>query len=168
MFRRRTPDIEVLLVHPGGPYWTQKDEGAWTLPKGEYEDGEEALAAAQREFHEETGFVAHAPFLELGSVRQKSGKVVVAWAFEGDCNPALRVLRRRLAQGILRDHKHGSGLRCFDCSAQAGDAGANYEKVTVHRHCDSNNEPETQRHAAPIELVNRPHFHEEFIAFMAQ
>jgi predicted NUDIX family NTP pyrophosphohydrolase len=88
MFRGTEDAYEVFLVHPGGPYWSKKDQGAWTLPKGEYEDGEEPLAAAQREFQEETGFIASAPFLELGSVRQKSGKVVLAWAFKGDCDPA--------------------------------------------------------------------------------
>jgi len=88
MFRRLRDSYEVFLVHPGGPYWSNKDEGAWTLPKGELEDDEEPLAAAQREFREETGFMASGPFMELGSVRQKSGKVVLAWAFEGDCDPA--------------------------------------------------------------------------------
>jgi predicted NUDIX family NTP pyrophosphohydrolase len=88
MFRRTGEAYEVFLVHPGGPYWFKKDEGAWTLPKGEYEDGEEPLVAAQREFQEETGFIASGPFIELGSVRQKSGKVVLAWAFEGDYDPA--------------------------------------------------------------------------------
>lgn len=88
MFRRHTAELEVFLVHPGGPYWAKKDEGAWTLPKGEYEIGEEPLAAGKREFREETGFGAHAPFIELGSVRQRSGKVVLAWAFEGDCDPS--------------------------------------------------------------------------------
>ena len=78
---------QVFLVHPGGPLWVKKDEGVWTLPKGEYDDGEEPLVTAQREFHEETGFVASGPFLELGSIRQKSGKVVTAWAFSGDCDP---------------------------------------------------------------------------------
>jgi predicted NUDIX family NTP pyrophosphohydrolase len=87
MFRKSGKTHEVFLVHPGGPYWAKKDRGAWTLPKGEYDDGEEPLAAAQREFHEETGFVAQEPFLEIGSVRQKSGKVVTAWAFAGDCDP---------------------------------------------------------------------------------
>jgi predicted NUDIX family NTP pyrophosphohydrolase len=87
MFRRSGGTCEVFLVHPGGPYWSKKDEGAWTSPKGEYEDGEEPLVAAQREFQEETGFIASGPFIELGSIRQKSGKVVVAWAFEGDCDP---------------------------------------------------------------------------------
>ncbi|MCU1221970.1 MAG: hydrolase [Edaphobacter sp.] len=87
MYRRGGEQLEVFLVHPGGPYWSKKNEGAWTLPKGEFEDGEEPLAAARREFYEETGFYADDPFLELGSIRQKSGKVVLAWAFEGDCNP---------------------------------------------------------------------------------
>ena len=87
MFRRAGEQIEVLLVHPGGPFWARKDEGAWTLPKGEFEGGEEALSAAQREFQEETGFTAHGPYLDLGSVRQKSGKVVHAWAFAGNCDP---------------------------------------------------------------------------------
>ncbi len=88
MFRKEHDTCEVFLVHPGGPYWSSKDEGAWTVPKGEYEEGEEPLAAAQREFLEETGFNVHGPFLELGSVRQKSGKTVHAWAFMGDCDPS--------------------------------------------------------------------------------
>lgn len=88
MYRRHNGEIEVFLVHPGGPLWAKKDQGAWTLPKGEYEAGEDPLAAAQREFHEETGFIASGSFIELGSVRQKSGKTVIAWAFEGDCAPA--------------------------------------------------------------------------------
>ena len=87
MFRKSGKTHEVFLVHPGGPYWAKKDRGAWTLPKGEYDDGEEPLAAAQREFHEETGFVAQEPFLEIGFIRQKSGKVVKAWSFAGDCDP---------------------------------------------------------------------------------
>ena len=86
MYRERGGGVEVFLVHPGGPMWARKDEGAWTIPKGEYGAEEEALAAAQREFHEETGFTAAGKFLELGWVRQKSGKVVTAWAFAGDCD----------------------------------------------------------------------------------
>jgi predicted NUDIX family NTP pyrophosphohydrolase len=83
--------LEVLLAHPGGPFWRNKDQGAWTLPKGEYEAPEEALAAARREFTEETGFDAPGPFLPLGEVKQRSGKRVAAWAFNGDCDPqALR------------------------------------------------------------------------------
>ena len=87
MYRGAGADLEVFLVHPGGPYWSKKDLGAWTVPKGEYEPGEEPLDAAQREFTEETGFVAAAPFFELGSVRQKGGKTVLAWAFAGNCDP---------------------------------------------------------------------------------
>jgi len=88
MFRETSAIVEVFLVHPGGPLWAKKDEGAWTIPKGEYDDDEQPLAAARREFTEETGFVAMEPFIDLGSIRQKSGKVVVAWAFRGDCDPA--------------------------------------------------------------------------------
>ena len=88
MYRRSKGVLEVFLVHPGGPLWAKKDQGSWTLPKGEYEADEDPLAAAQREFHEETGFTASGNFIELGFVVQKSGKVVTAWAFEGDCNPA--------------------------------------------------------------------------------
>ena len=91
MYRRKEGAIEVLLVHPGGPLWAKKEEGAWSLPKGEIEEGEEPLAAAQREFLEETGFRAEGQFLELGSIRQKGGKEVIAWAFEGDCDPTLIV-----------------------------------------------------------------------------
>jgi predicted NUDIX family NTP pyrophosphohydrolase len=88
MYRQKTGELEVFLVHPGGPLWANKDEGVWSLPKGQYDAPEEPLAAAQREFAEETGFASQAPFLALGEVQQKSGKVVCAWAFEGDCNPA--------------------------------------------------------------------------------
>jgi predicted NUDIX family NTP pyrophosphohydrolase len=88
MYRRSNGGIEVFLVHPGGPFWAKKDRGAWTIPKGEYGEGEAALDAARREFQEETGFLVSGEFLELGSVRQKSGKIVSAWAFEGDCDPA--------------------------------------------------------------------------------
>ena len=88
MYRNSLDRIEVFLVHPGGPYWSKKDEGAWTIPKGEYDNTEEPLAAAIREFHEETGFHASEPFTELGSVTQKSGKIVTAWAFKGDCDPS--------------------------------------------------------------------------------
>lgn len=87
MFRRARTGLDVFLVHPGGPLWAKKDKGAWTIPKGEYEEGEDPLDAAVREFQEETGFPASGPFLALGTVRQKSGKLVAAWAFEGDCDP---------------------------------------------------------------------------------
>jgi predicted NUDIX family NTP pyrophosphohydrolase len=87
MYRRRGRDLEVFLVHPGGPYWTRKDAGAWTVPKGEYGDDEHPLEAAKREFQEETGFAVGSDFHELGVVRQAGGKLVTAWAFEGDCDP---------------------------------------------------------------------------------
>ena len=88
MYRRRLGGTEVLLVHPGGPFYTRRDAGVWSIPKGEYEPGEEALAAAVREFEEETGFRPNGPFLELAPVQQKGGKLVRAWAFEGDWDPA--------------------------------------------------------------------------------
>ena len=88
MYRLGAGGPEVLLAHPGGPYWRGKDDGAWTLPKGLCDEGEEPLAAAQREFEEETGFTACGPFLPLGELRQKSGKRIQAWAFAGDCDPA--------------------------------------------------------------------------------
>lgn len=88
MFRRAGAGAEVLLAHPGGPFWARRDEAAWTLPKGEIAPGEEPLAAARREFHEETGFACAPPFLPLGELRQKSGKRITAWAFEGDADPA--------------------------------------------------------------------------------
>lgn len=91
MFRRREGGVEVLLAHPGGPFWTRRDEAAWTLPKGEIAEAEEALAAAQREFAEETGFASLPPYYPLGELKQKSGKRISAWAFEGDADPALLV-----------------------------------------------------------------------------
>ena len=89
MYRRRG-ELEVLLVHPGGPFWARRDDGAWTIPKGEIETSnqEEALATARREFQEETGMVPEGPFVALTPVQQKGGKVVHAWAFAGDCDPA--------------------------------------------------------------------------------
>ena len=88
MYRRRDHGPEVFLVHPGGPFWAKKDLGAWSVPKGEYLEGEQPLEAAKREFEEETGFPVAEPFLDLGSLRQTGGKIVSAWAFEGDCDPS--------------------------------------------------------------------------------
>lgn len=88
LYRRGKAGVEVFLVHPGGPFWAKKDSGAWSIPKGEFAEGEDPLAAARREFQEETGFSANGSFLSLGELKQPGGKVVVAWAMEGDCDPA--------------------------------------------------------------------------------
>jgi predicted NUDIX family NTP pyrophosphohydrolase len=87
MYRGRSPEIEVFLVHPGGPFWAKKDFGAWSIPKGEYLDNEEPLEAAKREFEEETGFEPKGAFIELGDLKQPGGKIITAWAFEGNCDP---------------------------------------------------------------------------------
>src|SRR3954465_12617541 len=86
LYRIRNKKMEVLLVHPGGPFWKNKDEGAWTIPKGEADDNEDLLATAIREFEEETGTALKGSFIELTPVKQKSGKLVYAWAIEGDLN----------------------------------------------------------------------------------
>jgi predicted NUDIX family NTP pyrophosphohydrolase len=88
MYRLRNSGIEVFLVHPGGPFWAKKDFGAWSIPKGEYLEDEDPLEAAKREFEEETGFAPGERFVEVGELNQPSGKIVRAWAFEGDCDPA--------------------------------------------------------------------------------
>jgi predicted NUDIX family NTP pyrophosphohydrolase len=91
LYRFRAGRLQVLLVHPGGPFFRNKDLGAWSIPKGEPDEGEPLLDAAKREFREETGFVVDGEYLELTAVKQKAGKVVHAWALEGDCEPeALR------------------------------------------------------------------------------
>lgn len=89
VFRRAGAETEVLLAHPGGPFWAKRDEGAWSIPKGEYDDGMDPVEAARREFLEETGHEAPAgEWISLGSVRQKGGKVVAAWAAGGDLDVA--------------------------------------------------------------------------------
>jgi predicted NUDIX family NTP pyrophosphohydrolase len=88
MFRRGGEGIEVLLGHPGGPFWATRHEGAWTIPKGGPDPGEALLDTAIREFREETSFEPCGPYLPLGQITQRSGKIVHAWAFEGDCDPA--------------------------------------------------------------------------------
>lgn len=88
LYRRVPAGLEVLLAHPGGPFWQRRDAGAWTIPKGAVESGETLLAAACREFEEETGITPVGPFLALGSIRQKAGKVIHAWAWEGDADPS--------------------------------------------------------------------------------
>jgi predicted NUDIX family NTP pyrophosphohydrolase len=84
LYREKQKNIEVLLVHPGGPFWAQKDKGVWSIPKGEYIDEEDPLLAAIREMKEETGYVAKGPFVPLSPIKQKAGKLVTAWAAEGD------------------------------------------------------------------------------------
>jgi predicted NUDIX family NTP pyrophosphohydrolase len=85
LYRRRGDQLEVLLVHPGGPFWVRKDAGAWSIPKGEYEPGEDPLDAARREFEEELGVAPpDGPARDLGDIRQRSGKIVHGWALEGD------------------------------------------------------------------------------------
>ena len=84
MFRRKIDNLEVLLAHPGGPFFARKDDGVWTIPKGEVQPGEDLLARAQIEFEEETGTKASGNFIPLGSIKQKGGKTVHAWAIEGD------------------------------------------------------------------------------------
>jgi predicted NUDIX family NTP pyrophosphohydrolase len=89
LFRRGAAGLEVLLVHPGGPFWARKDLGAWSIPKGEHDDDEAPLDCARREFAEETGTaLPEGELVELGEIRQKSGKRVAAWAAEGDLDPA--------------------------------------------------------------------------------
>ena len=85
LHRLRGSGIEVFLVHPGGPFWATKDAGAWSIPKGEFEAGEDPLEAAKREFKEETGFAVAGNFIELTPVKQPGGKVIFAWAVMGDC-----------------------------------------------------------------------------------
>jgi predicted NUDIX family NTP pyrophosphohydrolase len=89
LFRRRPAGVEVMLVHPGGPFWAKKDLGAWSIPKGLADEGEDLLAAAKREFLEETGMPVEGEFLDLGAHKQPGGKKVAAWACEGDFDPAL-------------------------------------------------------------------------------
>ncbi len=88
LFRRRGPQTEVLLAHPGGPLWKNKDEGSWSIPKGEYTGDEDPLQAAKREFQEETGAAISGDIIPLGEIRQRSGKIVSAWALERDLDPA--------------------------------------------------------------------------------
>ena len=85
---RRHAELEVFLMHPGGPFWAKKDAGAWSLPKGEIGEGEDPLEAAKREFTEETGLSIDGKFLPLDPVKQSGGKVVYAWAIEADSDPS--------------------------------------------------------------------------------
>ncbi|MHB9034577.1 MAG: NUDIX domain-containing protein, partial [Anaerolineae bacterium] len=88
LYRRVNNQVEVLLIHPGGPLWAHKDRGAWSIPKGEFGEDEEPLTAAKREFQEETGFSVEGVFIPLAPQRQAGGKIVYAWAVEGDLDAA--------------------------------------------------------------------------------
>ncbi len=88
LFRRTNGRLEIFLAHPGGPFWVRRDEGAWTIPKGGVEPGENPLDAALREFEEETGIKPYGEFIPLGSIRQRAGKIVHGWAWEGDADAA--------------------------------------------------------------------------------
>jgi predicted NUDIX family NTP pyrophosphohydrolase len=88
LYRFKEGNLEVFLVHPGGPFWARKDMGAWSIPKGEYEEGEDPVKAAQRELAEETGIELNSPLIDLGELRQPSGKVVHVWAAAHDCDPS--------------------------------------------------------------------------------
>jgi predicted NUDIX family NTP pyrophosphohydrolase len=104
LYRRTGGGLEVLLAHPGGPFWAHRDAGAWSIPKGLVEEGEDVLTAACREFEEETGLRPTGPFLPLGSVRQKAGKLIYAWAWQGDADPS------RLTSNLMRtEWPRGSG-----------------------------------------------------------
>jgi predicted NUDIX family NTP pyrophosphohydrolase len=87
VYRRRHGQLEVFLVHPGGPFWKNKDQAAWSIPKGEFAPDDDPLEAAKREFHEETGFTVEGPFQALQPLKQPSGKIVHAWLVEGDFGP---------------------------------------------------------------------------------
>lgn len=89
LFREVLGHLEVLLAHPGGPFWTKKDEGAWSIPKGEFDDNEDPLQAAKREFKEETGFTLEGEMIPLEPLRQSKEKIVYAWAMKGDFDPTL-------------------------------------------------------------------------------
>ena len=117
--------VEVLLVHPGGPFWARKDAGAWSIPKGEHTDDEDPLAAARREFAEELGHPApDGEAVPLGEVRQKAGKVVTAWAVEGDLDPATVVsntftIEWPRGSGLLREFPEVDRAEWFDLEEAA-------------------------------------------------
>ena len=109
MFRRRNDALEVLLAHPGGPFFRKKDDGVWTIPKGEIEPGEDLLSRARTEFEEEVGIPANGDWIDLGWVKQKGGKTVYAWAFEGnlpdELSGLLEQFRNGVAAGLEKDAK---------------------------------------------------------------
>ena len=136
MYRDRGRGIEVLLVHPGGPFFAKKDDGYWSIPKGQLDDGEPAFEAALREFEEETGLRPKGPFIELTPVQQKSGKLVHAWAFEGDCDPDTLESNTTLKEwpaGVWKEYPEIDRAGWFDVRAAARKAnpaqGALFEEL---------------------------------------
>jgi predicted NUDIX family NTP pyrophosphohydrolase len=136
LFRRVDGRLEIFLAHPGGPFWQYRDAGAWTIPKGEPNPEEDLLAAARREFEEETGIVPREPFLPLGSVRQKAGKVVHAWAWEGDADAS------RARSNLARAQGPGGGV---ELSFPEIDRCAWFDPVTARRKINP----------AQVELIDR-------------
>ena len=106
MYRVNNGTLQVLLGHPGGPFFRAKDEGAWSIPKGEIESGEELLEAAKREFKEEIGVIPTGPFIALTPVKQRGGKIVHAWAFEGDCDPTAIVSNKFTMEWPPKSGRH--------------------------------------------------------------
>ena len=106
LFRRRDNRLEIFLAHPGGPFWVKRHTGAWTIPKGLVNEGESTLVAACREFKEETGITPIGNFLALGSIKQKAGKTVHAWAWEGDADPT-----QTISNTMSMEWPKGSGKR---------------------------------------------------------
>jgi predicted NUDIX family NTP pyrophosphohydrolase len=125
LYRRPRGAPEVLLVHPGGPFWAKKDLGAWSIPKGEPSSGEDLLAAAKREFHEETGLAVSGVFHALAPVRQPGGKIVHAWAVEGDGDAATNASNSFTMEwpprsGRMREFPEVDHAEWFDLAAAAG------------------------------------------------
>ena len=115
LFRRRGGQLEVVIAHPGGPFWKDRDQGAWTIPKGIVEAGEDFLDAAKREFQEETSIEPIGPFIPLGSIRQKAGKTIHAWGWEGDADPSAIVsntMRTEWPRGSGRTVEYPEVDRC--------------------------------------------------------
>jgi len=110
MFRLKDGALQVFLAHPGGPLFQKKDDGHWTIPKGEPPQDEALMDAAVREFEEETGIKPHGPYLELGSIRQKGGKLVHAWAFEGDCDESRSICSNTFE---MQWPPHSGRFQCF-------------------------------------------------------
>ena len=117
MYRRRQGVVEFFLVHPGGPFWAKKDAGSWSIPKGEYPPGEDPIEVAKREFEEETGFKAAGEFIPLTPRKQPGGKIITAWAFEGDCNSSAPVV---YCLSCFSSWHGWTGLFHCDCFAISG------------------------------------------------